>query len=58
MDGTGVVYDTPNGRFTNGDPQENPLHISSEEIHACRDKVMLTDPLTIKLRIEHQGKFV
>ena len=58
MDGTGVVYDAPGGRFTNGDPQENPAHISSEEIHACRDKVMLTDPLTIKLRIEHQGKFV
>jgi hypothetical protein len=55
----GLVYKTPNGKqFVNGDPELNPDYISSAEIHACKDKIMLTDEQALDLRKQHNGRFV
>jgi hypothetical protein len=45
-------------QFVNGDPELNPDYISSQEIHACKDKIMLTDNQTLELRTKHNGRFV
>jgi hypothetical protein len=45
-------------RFTNGDPNKNPDHLSSQEIHACGDKTILVDEQCLELRKQHGGKFV
>jgi hypothetical protein len=54
----GVVYQMGDKQFVNGDPEANPNYISSAEIHACTDKVMLTDPQALELRKQHNGRFV
>ena len=59
MDGEAVVYQMADGKsFVNGTPEVNQNWISSNEIHACKDKVMLTDQQALKLRKKHNGKFV
>ena len=40
------------------DPDKNPNYISSQEIHACQDKIMLTDSQALDLRKQHNGRFV
>jgi hypothetical protein len=45
-------------QFVNGDPDKNPDYISSQEIHACKDKIMLTDQQALDLRKQHNGRFV
>jgi hypothetical protein len=58
-DGDGVVYQMADGkRFTNGDPNKNPDHLTSQEIHACADKTILVDEQCLELRKQHGGKFV
>jgi hypothetical protein len=55
----GVVYQMADGKqFVNGDPELNPDYISSQEIHACKDKVMLVDQQALELRKQHNGRFV
>jgi hypothetical protein len=55
----GLVYKTPDGKqFVNGDPEVNPDFISSVEIHACADKVMLIDEQALELRKQHNARFV
>jgi hypothetical protein len=55
----GLVYKTPEGvEFINGDPAVSPDYISSAEIHACSDKVMLVDQQALELRKQHNGRFV
>ncbi len=58
MDGDAVVYQLGEKRFTNGTPVCDPNHLSSAEIHACKDKAMLVDEQTLSLRLKHRGKFV
>ena len=59
MDGDAVVYEMADGkRFTNGDPDKNPDHISSAEIHACADKTALVDEFALDLRKQHNARFV
>ena len=59
MDGDAVVYQMDDGKqFVNGTPLVNADWINSEEIHACKDKIMLTDELALKLRKKHNGRFV
>jgi hypothetical protein len=54
-----VVYKTPEGKqFVNGDPDKNPDHISSSEIHACADKTALVDEFALDLRKQHNARFV
>jgi hypothetical protein len=54
-----VVYKTPEGKqFVNGDPDKNPDHISSAEIHACADKTALVDEFALDLRKQHNARFV
>jgi len=48
-----VVYTTPTGDFANGDPSNGAL--SSEEIRACEQKVMLADAYRIKCELMGQG---
>jgi hypothetical protein len=48
-----VVYSTPTGDFANGDPANGAL--SSEEIRACEQKVMLPDAYRIKCELLGQG---
>lgn len=58
-DGDGVVYQMADGkRFTNGDPNKNPDHLSSQEIHVCGDKTILVDEQCLELRKQYEGKFV
>jgi hypothetical protein len=45
-------------QFVNGDPELNPDYISSQEIHACKDKTALVDELALDLRKQHNGRFV
>ena len=55
----GLIYQMADGKqFVNGNPDINPNYISSAEIHACTDKVMLTDEQALELRKEHNGRFV
>jgi hypothetical protein len=55
----GVVYQMADGKqFVNGNPDSNPNHISSAEIHACKDKIMLVDQQALELRKQHNGRFV
>jgi hypothetical protein len=54
----GVVYEMDGKQFVNGDPDKNPDYISSQEIHACKDKVMLVDQQALDLRKQHNGRFV
>jgi CRISPR/Cas system-associated exonuclease Cas4 (RecB family) len=54
----GVVYQMGDKQFINGYPDASPDHISSAEIHACKDKVMLTDAQALELRKQHNGRFV
>jgi hypothetical protein len=58
MDGDSVVYEMNGKRFVNGNPADNPDHISSDEIHACKDKTALVDEFALDLRKKHNGKFV
>jgi hypothetical protein len=48
-----VVYTTPTGDFANGNPANGAL--SSEEIRACEQKVMLADAYRIKCELLGQG---
>jgi CRISPR/Cas system-associated exonuclease Cas4 (RecB family) len=54
----GVVYEMDGKQFSNGYPGADPTQISSAEIHACKDKVMLTDQQALQLREQFDGKFV
>jgi CRISPR/Cas system-associated exonuclease Cas4 (RecB family) len=59
MDGEAVVYQVADGKlFANGTPEVKPDWISSAEIHACKDKIMLTDQQALELRKQHNGRFV
>ena len=59
MNNDAVIYQMDDGKqFVNGTPLVNADWIDSEEIHACKDKTMLTDELALKLRKKHKGKFV
>jgi len=59
MNGDAVVYQMADGKqFVNGTPLVNADWIDSEEIHACKDKIMLTDPQALELRKQHNGRFV
>jgi hypothetical protein len=55
----GLIYQMADGKqFVNGDPDKNPDYISSQEIHACKDKIMLTDEQALDLRKQHNARFV
>lgn len=57
----GVTYQTPDGRtFVNGDPDKNPKHFSSAELHAFKDKKALTidNPLMDTLRKQWGARVV
>jgi hypothetical protein len=54
----GVVYEMDGKQFVNGDPDKNSDYISSQEIHACKDKIMLVDQHALELRKQHNGRFV
>jgi CRISPR/Cas system-associated exonuclease Cas4 (RecB family) len=58
MDGDAVVYQMGDKQFVNGTPANNKKHISSAEIHACKDKTVLVDDFALGLRLEHGGTFV
>lgn len=56
-----VTYQTADGRrFVNGDPDQNPKHFSSAEIHAFKDKKALTidNPLMDTLRQQWGARVV
>jgi hypothetical protein len=54
-----IVYQMPDGKkFVNGDPEFRPDFITSAEIHACKDKIMLVDQQALELRTKHNGRFV
>ena len=40
------------------DRATNPAYLTSPEIHACKDKVMLTEPQALELRVQFKGQFV
>ena len=48
-----VVYESPAGRFVNGDPSIGAL--ASQEIRDCQQKVMLADAYRIKCELMGQG---
>ena len=55
----GLIYQMADGKqFVNGDPAVNPDYISSQEIHACKDKIMLVDQQALELRKQHNARFV
>ena len=59
VDGDAVVYEMADGkRFTNGDPDKNPDHVSSQEMHSCDDKTILVDEQCLEIRKQYSGKFV
>ena len=58
MNGDAVVYQMEDKQFVNGTPAVNQAWISSQEIHACKDKSALIDDLALQLRSQHNGKFV
>ena len=58
MDGDAVVYQMADKQFVNGDRATNPAYLTSPEIHACKDKVMLTEPQALELRVQFKGQFV
>ena len=58
MNGDAVVYQMGDKQFVNGTPTNNKTHISSAEIHACKDKTVLVDDFALGLRLEHGGTFV
>jgi len=53
-----VVYEMDGKRFFNGTSATSPKHISSAEIHACKDKTALIDDFALDLRLQHGGRFV
>jgi len=53
-----VVYEMDGKRFFNGTPATSPKHISSAEIHACKDRTALIDDFALDLRLQHGGRFV
>jgi hypothetical protein len=56
-----VTYQAPDGRtFVNGDPDKNPKHFSSEELHRLKDKRALTleNPLMNDLRAQWRARIV
>ena len=58
-DHDGVVYQMPDGQcFVNGDPDRNPDHISSQELHVCADKTMMVDEQCLELRRQYSGRFI
>jgi hypothetical protein len=53
----GVLYQMADGQqFVNGDPELDQDHISSSELHACTDKVMLVDGQLLELRKQYKGR--
>lgn len=56
--GGAVVYQMGHEQMVNGDPAFNRDHISSAEIHACKDKMMLVDYEALELRKKHNARFV
>lgn len=53
LDGGAVQYETETGTFINGDPDTGAL--SSQEIRACEQKVMLADACRVKTELVGQG---
>lgn len=57
-----VTYRMADGReFTNGDPDANPAHVSSAEIHACKNKetlLMTNDAFVRDMRAQFGGRLV
>lgn len=53
-----ITYETANGTFVNGNPEIDPTHISSAEIHACEDKRALTHSAIAEMRKKYEGRIV